>query len=357
MFAKRRLKFDSMYASLTRRGCCPWVVAICGVFAIPAAAAVPAVPAESRNSTADPQSLSAELTAELQLVYRDNLPEFTRRSEQLRQAIAAWSTSAKSSADRTQMAEWLHQAIRASMPGSTKSLPPVPSFAPAEIKPSQSNSKPSQPNLPASVLVAKPAAPQSPPAAIAPTRIPIPQQQKQPAAAETSPNNNDGDPFRDDAAPDHANNGDDHATPAPPIPSPSPQSMDGSVRIRLQELAPRIQGFEMALRGMDAKLIAGKLRASELAQLSTKLDELSDQRRFLALYVGALTPAEQQQIPALRPLEPTTRLLAQCVAEQQAALLRASTDDADPKRSQELATLDRLASELKQNSAMHASAK
>lgn len=113
----------------------------------------------------------------------------------------------------------------------------------------------------------------------------------------------------------------------------------------------------MALRGMEAKLIAGKLNTNELAGLSAKLAKLADQRQFLALYVGALSPAEQQQVPALRSLEPTTRLLAQGVAERRAALQQAGVDDADPKRSQERVTLDQLASELKQSLATHASAK
>jgi hypothetical protein len=125
----------------------------------------------------------------------------------------------------------------------------------------------------------------------------------------------------------------------------------------MDELASRIQGFEMTLRGMDAKLIAGKLTTTELAKLSAKLAELDNERQFLALYVGALSSAEQQQVPALRSLEPTTRLLIQGIADRQAKLQQDGVDGTDSKRSQELAILDRLATELKQSSAAHAAAK
>jgi hypothetical protein len=335
--------------------------------------------AESPNSAAGPTSLSLELTAELQLVYRDNVPEFEQRSERLRQTIAAWNASGKSEADRTQLAAWFHDAIRASMPGANQPLPPAPSFrsdtAAPETKVDQTvlaKGTPVTKSKPSQSLIARTAKSQTPiPSDIAnaameqlPAEARSYGDTKEPAAGaaasrDASPVVSEGDPFRDDAVPGHASDN-NQATPAgaaTQLPSVGRESTSDQVHVRLDELAPRIQGFEMALRGMEAKLIAGKLSTNELAELSTKLAKLADQRQFLALYVGALSPAEQQQVPSLRSLEPTTRLLAQGVAERRAALQQAGVDDADPKRSQERTMLDQLASELKQSLAMHASAK
>jgi hypothetical protein len=374
MLAMPHLKAVSIDASFARRHQRGKGLAACVLCAIALNSAGAPVRAAAPKSAPDPQSLSVELAAELQLVYHDNVPEFTLRSEQLRQATAAWNASAMNAADHSQMAGWLHEAIRASMPGSTKPLPPSPSFAPVE-------SQAISPSVPQSALVAKHTAQQSPIADPRATRSPIrhsvtppatgqlppsepssaigkmESRQDHPAASEASPDPSEGDPFQDDASPDQTNSGSDQATPLSPPPANNHHSTDGPVRIRLQELTPRIQGFEMALRGIDAKLIAGKLSADELAELSAKLNELANQRQFLALYVDALTPVERQKIPALRPLEPTTRLLAEGVANEQAALEHARTDQANSKQAQERATLDRLASELKQSLPLQASPK
>ncbi len=123
MFAMPRPKKFSLRTNPRQRRCLARAAAICIVCACVVASAASRARAESPRSAANIQSLSAELTAELQLGYRDNVPEFARRSEQLRQAIAAWKASAQSEADRIQMLAWLHEAIRASMPGCTKTLP------------------------------------------------------------------------------------------------------------------------------------------------------------------------------------------------------------------------------------------
>jgi hypothetical protein len=162
---KRMIRFT--VASVVSSWCALAVIAV----AAPARA-------ESPRSTADPQSLSAELNAEFQLVYRDNVPEFTRRSEQLRQAIDVWNASSKNAADRTEMTAWLRESIRLSMPGSIKPLPPVPMLVRDTVQPNPASK---------SVLAAKSVA--SKPRAAKPA---------------TPRDSSESDPFRDDPVPDPA---------------------------------------------------------------------------------------------------------------------------------------------------------
>jgi hypothetical protein len=131
---------------------------------------------ESPRSAADPPSLASELTAELQLAYRDNVPEFTQRSEQLRRATDAWNASPKSPANRDRMVAWIHESIRASMPGSTLPLPPLPAFVLDATKADSASQ---------SVLAAKPVA-------------------MKPLVAKPTPSreHSESDPFRDDPAPE-----------------------------------------------------------------------------------------------------------------------------------------------------------
>jgi len=331
--------------------------------------------AESPRSTSDPSSLAAELNAELQLVYRDSLPEFTRRSEQLRHAIDAWNASPKSAANQSQITAWLHDAIHVSMPGSAKPLPPLPIFANAETKAEG-------PSAAQSVLVAKPVAPRpstdKPPVAAPPlTSEPSPAktvERDAPKEASAAQDSNEfwkahpelgdlpadltkSDPFQDDPSPDRAGTADTQPIPASPKPAATESSTPDSVHIRLDELGPRIQGYEMALRGIDAKLIADHPSTAELVELSGKLDQLVEQQQFLSLYVGSLTPEEQRSVPILRGFDATTRLLAQRVAERQAAIRGNGSTSDSPASRKERETLDQLASALKQSLAMHSPAK
>ncbi|HEY4232767.1 MAG TPA: hypothetical protein VGM76_05060 [Lacipirellulaceae bacterium] len=132
-------------------------------------------PSETPRSAADPQSLAADLKAELQLAYRDNVPEITQRSEQLRRALDTWNASPKSAANRDQMNAWLRDSIRLSMPGSDLPLPPAPTFVLDTTKADSASQ---------SALTAKPLAMKS--------RLVKPV-----VSREVS----QGDPFRDDPAP------------------------------------------------------------------------------------------------------------------------------------------------------------
>lgn len=105
--------------------------------------------AQTRTGDSDIRSLARAAQLQLQLNYRSNLPEFTRRNEQIRAALAAWQASPRSAADREAMTGWLRQAIRDSMPGSHQALPPLPKFV---ARPSQSSGNQTASSRPHSVM-------------------------------------------------------------------------------------------------------------------------------------------------------------------------------------------------------------
>jgi hypothetical protein len=80
------------------------------------------------------QVLVNDAAAQLQLAYRQHPDERARRQEQLTTVVAAWRMAPRTEANNERLATWLRAAILSSMPGSTESLPAVPSFA-AIVKP------------------------------------------------------------------------------------------------------------------------------------------------------------------------------------------------------------------------------
>jgi hypothetical protein len=312
------------------------ITGTCGLCVLAFALLATAARAATPRGASELESLETELDVELQLVYRDNVPEFKQRGEQVSRAVAAWDASTKSAADQARMTAWLREAIHVSMPGSTKALPPLPTFSSNSVNSEQVSKVALVPPAPPtqsqkSIVVApskaptapagKPAAPQ-PPAA-------------RPAASPASP---DGDPFQDDPP-----SGEDHQ-----------QSSNDAVRIRLDELMPRVEGYEMALRQIDSKLIGGHLATNDLVQVASDVEQLAERWKLLSLYMGALTPAERRAVPLLRDLQSTTALLAQCVAERQAVLQeKAALSFADQEAAQEGEILHRLADKLKKSLAMH----
>jgi hypothetical protein len=193
--------------------------------ALAALAAASHAAGQSRQPDTDPRVLVGELAEQLRLVYRDNLPEYARRYEQLREAINAWNASPRSAADRQLMTTWLRDSIHSTLPGTGRGLPPLPKFGqpPATIE-----------NAPARVTVRKPVAaavaptpvdaesnsPASPPAAKADDVLPpegsvapakIDEQDfwsRHPAAGALPAEFSEGDPFRDDPLPENASEND-----------------------------------------------------------------------------------------------------------------------------------------------------
>lgn len=186
------------------------VVAAAAAVVVVLAAAAHAV-AQSQRAVAEVGSLVRALEMQLRLVYRDNLPEYSRRSEQLRAATTAWQESSRSAADHEQMAAWLRRSIRHSMPGSTSPLPPLPERA---------STLPVQEPLPPSVMRSRPVdaemetmAEESPAPAQQQTAQPIAEPidtepldgphalDRHPAADQWPLELSEGDPFRDDPLP------------------------------------------------------------------------------------------------------------------------------------------------------------
>jgi hypothetical protein len=97
--------------------------------------------AQTPASTSRLQSLVNDTAAQLQLVYRHNRAEHQRRREQLVEAIAAWRTAERSSANNERLADWLRDAIRSSMPGSREQLPPLPEFSQSPAYPIETRAR------------------------------------------------------------------------------------------------------------------------------------------------------------------------------------------------------------------------
>ncbi|HVT29223.1 MAG TPA: hypothetical protein VHE81_14500 [Lacipirellulaceae bacterium] len=75
------------------------------------------------------QQLVNDTAAQVQLAYRQLPNERDRRQAKLDSVVAAWRASNRDQASNERLATWLHTAILNSMPGSTKPLPPAPTFA------------------------------------------------------------------------------------------------------------------------------------------------------------------------------------------------------------------------------------
>ncbi len=185
-------------------------VALSSWASLSALAAAPTIePArvEPARSAPDPSTLAAELNAELQLVYRDNVPEYTQRSEQVRRALEAWNASSKGAAERNQFIAWLRESIRLSMPGSDKPLPPLP--APVHDPVSTSRDTAPAESASKSVLTAKPVAAEASEAHPAPEPHAGSELKATPAVNPSPANGaSEDNPFRDD----------------PELPQPPPES-------------------------------------------------------------------------------------------------------------------------------------
>jgi hypothetical protein len=89
----------------------------------------PAIAGAAPPATDKLQLLVNDAAAQLQLAYRQHPDERARRQEQLTAVVAAWRAAPRSEANNERLATWLRAAILSSMPGSTESLPAVPTFA------------------------------------------------------------------------------------------------------------------------------------------------------------------------------------------------------------------------------------
>jgi hypothetical protein len=97
------------------------------LLAVPAAILPSAAQAATkRERTPD---LAAQASAQFELAYRSYPAEGESRQAQLNVVVAAWRAAPRTDANNERLNNWLHAAIRASMPGSHEPLPAAPSFA------------------------------------------------------------------------------------------------------------------------------------------------------------------------------------------------------------------------------------
>jgi hypothetical protein len=144
------------------------------------------------------------------------------------------------------------------------------------------------------------------------------------------------DPFRDDPPPAQRagvrpRQGERHVARRPS----QPEATADEPSVNLPELRARIVGYERGLRKVEAQLMRTEpLPAIELTGIARALDDLLDQREFVALYWGTLTRSEQRKLPELRHPESAVDLLAERIIEQRHALRRrgASQDDTEDHR-------------------------
>lgn len=317
-----------------------------------AAFAVVNVAAESTVATQALQRLTNDLGLQLKLTYRHDLATHRERYAELAAALAAWNRSPRTDADYALMSDWLRTAIRNSMPGDGKPLPPPPTFSVPQpvvaelpaLKPTQSapSSVVEKPQSDSTSVVTKSVPPSvtrdaeqsAPPVA---TAKPTPPAQstrpaprdfwsKHPAARPLELDN----PFRDDPLPRQLKptrqpNPEQVAVVEPPV---NPTSEEPTVRtamrlpvmetsevaVNLPELSSRIGGYNQALRRVEAAIIASNNpNARELAKLLAELDQLADQRDFIDLYVVGLSPQEGSAIPKLDRADAALSLLEEKV--------------------------------------------
>jgi hypothetical protein len=152
------------------------------------------------------------------------------------------------------------------------------------------------------------------------------------------------DPFQDDPSPEdnHPPTGQPPAAQASSSPKAHRQEVKREAQlpprsvhpsVNLAELRARIEGYDRGLRNIESRLMGYEaLSAADLIKMARALDDLLNQREFVALYVGTLTLAERRALPELREADPAVDLLAQQIVEKRHALQRRAVLDSDDRR-------------------------
>jgi hypothetical protein len=99
-------------------------LAVIGVLRATASAAPTATTQRDRLPT-----LAVEATTQFELAFRACPSKGEARREKLEAVVATWRAAPRTEANDEQLSNWIHAAIRASMPGSPDELPTPPTFA------------------------------------------------------------------------------------------------------------------------------------------------------------------------------------------------------------------------------------
>jgi hypothetical protein len=97
------------------------------------AVAILAAGVTAQQSHQNPQDqlarLQSDLEFQLQRAYKHDVKRRNKRLDQLANVIQDWQHSTQSPPDHQRLVNWLTQATRNSMPGSSQSFPPAPEFS------------------------------------------------------------------------------------------------------------------------------------------------------------------------------------------------------------------------------------
>lgn len=285
------------------------------------------------------QQLVNDLHYQISVLNRFDRRAGEERMQQLRHAIVAWNQAEGGDDDFRVMQEWLQEALRASLPGPSQTMPDPPVFA----------ARPPRPEAPRVVQRQPPRETFAPPPVQAPEPVLDSESGSvvQRDAAEEPPAtaSEDAPPPTSDEAAEGLPIGDPlvtapRATPPKSIAAPHPerdvwqdhpaaQPVDlgnpfrddppsgevqvamrpagltseaavPDVRINIAELGARVRGYVHGLRGVEAKLVAKpKMTPEELLLTTRELQQLAQQHEFVSLYLESLTTDELRQVPEL----------------------------------------------------------
>ena len=120
-----------------------------------------------------------------------------------------------------------------------------------------------------------------------------------------------------------------------------------AARVNLNELAARVAGYNLALRGVEAELAAkGTWNADRLAPLAARLQFLASRRRDLELIRGLLPDAEQAVLVQAEPLRAAVAQLARRIVEARSRTAGADFPGDPSDRDAELKVLEALSTTL-----------
>lgn len=250
------------------------------------------------------QGLVNALGSQLDRVGKVDGREADKRRDQLREVLDRWNDSPRSDDDYRAMEAWLRTAIRASLAGHSRRMPELPEFndrtAPQEPLP-----MPEEPtrNEPPAVAEPQPVAevqPKDPLEVEPPAAAEADQAMDEPAESTATVDASPsvwqqhpaaqpidlGDPFVDDSQVADAPL--TQRTVLRPAIEPSRPSVS-SVSVNAAELKARVRGYVRGLRGIEARLVSDRdLDVDQLMSLVRELQNLSDQRDFVSLYLDTM---------------------------------------------------------------------
>lgn len=303
----------------------------------------------------DLPSLEADVRMQFDLALRHDMPRYKRRVAALEAVIDAFILSPQDANDQQLLSEWFQQAIRRTMPGALKPLPPTPEFGvtePVDPPSPQPASRPAaagelsggeavvSPEPVAEASRTRPQPSEAPQIARQSVPAPTGERASEPTAAFPAADDIVSAP-RAPSVPANAGPlptlADPPAEQDSPMPAPVPSAEVSyvvesapapvPVTVNLAELQARIAGYHAGLRNLEARITNAPTRfdLAAAAAAVAELELLAGQFEFVALYYGSLTAEESAGIATPRSPVAAARRLA--VALESAA---GAEDDFDP---------------------------